>query len=56
METKTAVKLANIAGKINAVGALAKDPEDCEILLQAAEDIFNAIRADRPYSLKEEEL
>lgn len=55
METKTAVTLANIAGKLDAASAFADD-KLAVILLEAAENIFAAIREDLPYSLKGEQI
>lgn len=56
METKTAVKLANIAGRLGALGLIVEDSRMSDVLLTASTDVWEAIKADLPYSLKEEDL
>ena len=56
METKSAVKLAKIAGKLDALAAFISDDKVSLFLLESAEGIFSVIRDDAPYSLSEGDI
>ena len=56
METKTAVKLANIAGRIETIGYVVEASDVRNLLINASVEIKEAIKADLPYGLKEDDL